>query len=502
MRIVPWPKQLRKPKIPPRHRWDLSASLLQWDNGAPWSVRESIEGLLCLGRSGGGKTSGPGEHVAISMLNAGYGGLVLCAKADEANLWRKYCSIANRLDDLVVISPDSPWRFNPFAHQLSSRGNGTKHVENVVHLLTTILEIADRDGGHGDKGGSEPYWRQACRQLMRNLVGLLILATGTVTITDLYRAIMSTPRSPEEVSSPVWQKSSDCYRLLRLADERPKSAIEQHDFRLIADYILVELAGLASRTRSVITSTFTAMIDVMQRGELHSLFGRDTTITPEVIAEEGKIIVIDYAVKTHGQIGIIANVLFKHCFQRSIERRAAAQNQRPVFLFADEAHYFVTSHDALFGTTCRSAKVAMVLLSQSVSNFYAALGGGDKGRAEADALFANLNTKVFCCNGDFVTNEFAANQIGRSRQFFHNSSQSSSGDDWFGTVTGLGQQGQSNAGLSEQTEFDVPPQLFTTLRTGGPANGGVIEAIVFQSGRRFTSTGRTWIPVQFKQKLN
>ena len=124
--------------------------------------------------------------------------------------------------------------------------------------------------------------------------------------------------------------------------------------------------------------------------------------------ERGTILVIDLPVKEFGEVGLFSQVLWKIAFQRAMERRSLKGSPRPVFLWADEAQYFVTSpNDMQFQTTCRSAGVATVFLSQNVSNFYAALGNGERGKAEADSIFANLNTKIFHANGDPVTNEWA-----------------------------------------------------------------------------------------------
>jgi hypothetical protein len=177
------------------------------------------------------------------------------------------------------------------------------------------------------------------------------------------------------------------------------------------------------------------------------------------------------------------------------------ENNRPVFLWADEAQNFVTSYDMQFQTTCRAARVATVYLTQNVSNFYAALGGNDKGRSEAASLFANLNTKIFHANGDPVTNEWAASLIGRTRQFFANGSNSYSAEDMTDALIGLDRRaGSTSGGFSESYEFEVQPAEFTRLRTGGLLNRWNVDAIVFQNGRVFSRTNRTWLNTSFRQK--
>lgn len=46
----------------------------------------------------------------------------------------------------------------------------------------------------------------------------------------------------------------------------------------------------------------------------------------------------------------------------------------------------------------------------------------------------------------------------------------------------------------------MQPSVFSTLRTGGPANKWEVDGIVFQGGRTFRKNRKTWLPVRFKQR--
>ena len=157
-------------------------------------------------------------------------------------------------------------------------------------------------------------------------------------------------------------------------------------------------------------------------------------------------------------------------------------------------------NDMQFQTTCRSAGVATVFLSQNVSNFYAALGNGERGKVEADSIFANLNTKIFHANGDPVTNEWGSSLIGRSRQFLMNSSSSDPVPRRLAVVDDGMELNAREAGLTEHIDFEVEPREFTTPSRGGRANRWRVDGIVFQGGRRFRATGKTWMPITFNQK--
>lgn len=489
------------PLARPLH-WELSDELLRWSHDDVLTIRDAVEGILDTGATGGGKTSGSGETIACSYLAAGFGGIVLTAKADELPLWESRCRRTGRLGDLRVIGADANLRFNFLDHELNREGSGAGLTENIVSLFSTVMENHER--GTTGTGGKEDgaFWKQNFKRGMRCAVDLTTLATGRISVSDIVNVMLSAPTSPAQINDPQFQANATCFRYLKLADKREKAHRQQHDYGIVCDYFLLEWPKLAERTRSVILAMILGFADMLNRGLLRELFCTDTTITPDAV-EDGKIILIALPVKEFGEVGQFAQALFKYCFQRSIERRNVAVSPRPVFLWADEAQNFINSYDMQFQTTCRAARVATVYLTQNVSNVYAALGGGDKGRAEADSLFANLNTKIFHANGDPVTNEWAASLIGRSRQFMMNGNSSYDADDqWLASIglDRLRKGGGASAGFSEVLEFEVQPREFTRLKTGGPANGWVVEGIVFQNGRIFEASGRTWLKTAFKQR--
>jgi hypothetical protein len=473
--------------------------LLRWGPHDVFTLGDAWEGVFVAGATGSGKSSASGAHLTRAYLSAGMGGVVLTAKKGERQLWEGYCRATGRSGDLRVVSPGGPYRFNFLDYELRRKGEGAGLTENLVHLFSEVLQLAERGSGEGGRN-EEGYWRRACQQLMRNAIDLVVLATGRITIAEVYQLVVSAPTSMEQMRSAPWRESSFCFACLRQADESPKSARQAHDFEIVTDYFLIEWPQLSEKTRSVILSTFTSMIDVIHRGVLSELFCTDTTLTPEA-TEQGAIILIDLPVKEFGLVGQFAQVLWKSAFQRSIERRDVRQNPRSVFLFADEAQYFLTSPgDHQFQTTCRASRVATVLLTQSIGNLRAALGGSGQGEAATDSLLGNLNTKCLHANGDPVTNEWAASLIGRSRQFLVNASSQQQPQGLLAQWAGLRSFPSTSAGISEQVDFEVQPKRFTTLRRGGVANQRQVDAIVFQGGKRFRANGKTWLPVTFQQQ--
>ena len=112
-----------------------------------WLLRHAYEGVHIFGGTGSGKTSGSGRALALTYLRLGMGGIVLCAKPGEYELWRDYARRAGREHQLIRFHPDGPYRFNFLDYQatVSSDAQGRLDTGNIVHLLMQTAEAAETD---------------------------------------------------------------------------------------------------------------------------------------------------------------------------------------------------------------------------------------------------------------------------------------------------------------------------------------------------------------------
>lgn len=478
--------------------WNLDSPLLRLSPVDVLTLGQAFQGILVLGATGCGKSTGSLYSLAMAFLMAGFGGLVLAVKPDEAAIWRRYAAEAGRENDLIVVSPGGPFKLNAMKYECERPGPGARETESLYRLLNCLSELGERGQGGTQ---NESYWRNAQGQMLKHTIEVCKAAYGTVSIDTIHEIIRTAAQSPADLESDRWREQSFCLRSILLAEEKTLPLEQRKDFEYAASYFIGELPFMADRTRSSIVTGITGTTDIFMRGAIRELFCSDTTFIPEMTFMQGRIVLLSLDVKSWGATGRIAQALCKLIFQRAFERRDVRQYPRPCFIFADEGQEFVTSEDRTFQATARSARVASVLGSQSLPSLYAALGGGDAARQEADALLSNFQTKVFHANADSITNEWASNMIAKSWQYRATvGSSSPAPQEYRSLMHSLGPQG-TNASVSEQLDFDVPPQTFTQLQMGG-APEFVSEAVVFRPGRSWNLTGKNHLRVLFPQGIN
>jgi hypothetical protein len=177
---------------------------------------------------------------------------------------------------------------------------------------------------------------------------------------------------------------------------------------------------------------------------------------------------------------VYAQSIYRKLWQQAVERRQVGKQTLPVYQWIDESQYFVNNDDMLFQTTARASRACTVMLSQNISNYYATMGG-EGAMATVDSLLGNLATKIFHNNNDAVTNEWAAETIGK---------------DYRGNVT----SGDSGTSIGQEFQYQFLPKDFTTLLCGGKLNQGRVEAVVTVAGRKW-SNNKNFMKVAFQQNL-
>jgi hypothetical protein len=513
----------------------LDTPLLSLTAQDTFTLRDACNGVHCFGAIGSGKTSGAGRALAGAYLRAGMGGLVLCAKHEEVNLWLRYCEQHGRKDSVILFDEGQGCNF--IAYEFARKG-GTEAASSVTDTMMRILEAADTAAGQKAGKPGEEFWTKTTRQMLLYAIAALYAATGTVTAGDIVRFITTMPtRNPATEEEKAALDKNFAVGILHRMLTNPAREIPADLKEQTLNYWRLQYLALPDKTRGSILINVTSSLNRFNTGTLRKCFCNTTSIVPEMTFS-GAIIIMALPVLTYNEDGIVAQQLFKFLWQRAVEARnglAAQFRERAVFLYADESQYFVSSYDDQFLSTCRGSKACVVYLTQSLPTYYAMLG-----REKSDAVngfVGKFNSKVFHLNADPSTNAYASSLIGRGIQIRRNTSEghstssqrgksyssSESVTHTLGDTESRGSQfgysgipgnfnrgvnsqwsaasqrgsnngysiteGESqNVGTSDNEHMDtlVETNFFSQhLKTGGPDNDYEVTALWFKAGGRF-----------------
>jgi hypothetical protein len=312
--------------------FNLDQPIYFFNDDEPFTIADACEGIQIFGGIGSGKTSGSGESLARAFLNAGFGGLVLCAKKDVLDDWKRYARETGRAEQVLIFDGSGDFVFPFLQYEIERDGEGAGYTDNLVRLFTTIYEAIDRSS-HSES--SDPYWERAMQQLLRNTIDLCMIARGTVSVPLIHDVILSAPISIAQVDTDEWKAKSLCWKLLLEGHAKKLDKWAKHDFDSTASFWLEEYPNLADKTRSSILSTLTTMMDIFLRRPFRQLFSempddRRKIAYPE-LSQQGAIIILNLPVKEFGEAGRAAQVVYKYLWQQAVERRAITNKTIPVF---------------------------------------------------------------------------------------------------------------------------------------------------------------------------
>ena len=483
-------------------------------------LKDAYEGCFITGQTGSGKSSGPGRALAQAYLRAGMGMLVLAAKPGEADQWQHWCNEAGRGGDLIVFG-EHFGRFNFLDYECRRGGPGAGETLNLVDLLMKIMESAQRFRKGGAAG--DPFWQTKARETLGHSIDALRAAYGNLRLGEIVRFIQDAPGPGDDLQSAAWRTGNFCAATMQKAATDPVRPLAAHDLQVVSDFFAKDFKNLAEKTRSGITAEIMGMLHPFLKGTAHRLFCTETTVVPELCLE-GAVLVIDMPLKQWSEVGALAQGIFKFLFQRMAERRDIRVHPRPLGLFMDECHFFVSDYDNEFQSTARASRVATVALTQNLPTVMEHIGGRHPEHA-AKQWLGNFTTKIFCANGCDLTNQWASQMIGRGLQQRRGTSEGESAQGSYSRGSSHGSQGQGmspggsgwsssrttstgesrgfnrSQSMSEVMDQLIEPAEFARhLRRGGPEHGFLVDTILYRPGERFVPGGRNWTRCSFRQR--
>jgi len=445
------------------------------------TMRDCLSHVLVLGASGSGKSSSVMAHMTRAYLREFTGGLILTANPGDRQAIEKAAQGAGRLDQLVVIGPESDFIFNPLHSELTSSNRGGGMISKLVELIMVAQELSSNHSK--SQGASDDFWPQQQRRFLAHLFRLDALANGSISLANLVRYLQDAPRSPEEVQDPTWQEHSFVDKSLAKAFKR--SAHKQSELQDVGNFFLKEFPRMADKTRESVIAGVVGMLQPLLEEPLKRYFTRPANIHPSDTWRHGMFLCIDYPVAQYGLAGTLLQGMALYAFQKGVEGRDLQEEAGNVCIIADEYQCFFSDYSSTFQAYARGKGCATLYATQSRAAFADRRGGGPSAADTVDAFFANFGT-LFCLAVDQATAKFVADQIGEKYGFVSN----------VGGSHGQ-QKGQLFAGASEQKKYLIEPQELTSQLRGGPPHF-YARCVAYRNGQTW-SNGKSYLRLKIPQ---
>jgi hypothetical protein len=424
------------------------------------TLEKAYENFLVTGSTGSAKTTAVLALLAKTYLRNGFGGLVLCAKEDEADRWRQYLDETGRAADGRFFGIGAGLHFNFLEHEASRPG---VFLENLVEMMVRVSTTQNVQA----TGGDSHFWIPQKKKLIRNALELLMLAGERLTLPQVYAVMRDTPTDASAAKNRRAKHDGLVFQLLNRAENQAQSPRHKKAITDLLDFYVREWPMLDKEVRLDVEADFTGTFDSVCRGELGELFCTTTNVTPEECFN-GAIIVINIPERVHYEAARHCGLIWMQCFQRAADRRRyVAPTTRPLFEIVDEAHLFAGDDDHLFSSTSRSQGVSIVRACQNYPMLKTAYGNADK----VDAMTGNHVTKICCRNDDPQTVDWLSKMAGERMQprMSVSANGRAGGDDY-------------SLSISESKERVCPSWRFAHLANAGAEHGGIAEAVIIRPG--------------------
>jgi len=476
---------------------------------------DAVVGCLIFGAPGSGKTSGSGKALRDSYLSCswkdlyGYGFLVLTAKVTEKSNWLKAATHAGREEDLIIVNEQNHWRCNLIAYLLD-RG------ESIEQVVKRIVKAVKSSSGsiNQSSGGAAEYFDKAFEQLLTNSITLLNAAGEDVTFANIYLLVRNAPLTDDKIRFIKSFKSFDdaknsslekisqinffdsCAIVARDAVTNSMQEFASYEVEEALHFFFTDYAQMPANQRQAVYATMTANIDPLARGVYNKLFSNDTNFTPEM-SRDGKIIVLDIPVNKYDYAGKFAQNLFRNIWLSDLMKEEPTEQTRICCLWMDEYQNFIEEGDMIAFSQSREYLVAPVVLTQNLPALFARTNDRQN---LAKGINGSLVNKIFHCNNDFDTNQWAADLIGQEwRDHISYSTGSNNKDsDFLHDMLFEDSGSNASANISTTRAYKLEPNFFNSLARGGLDYNFTVEAI-YTSTRTFKANGEEYLLIQFKQ---
>lgn len=455
-------------------------------DGDVLTIQDIYAGILIPGGPGSGKTSaGLGQMMMGLHTHPDEPSHVVCpAKGSDLEQHRTWHRKSGSKRPLVVFGEETGQAFNWLEYAVRGKGG----VQAAVPMLEALQRLTTRN----QPTGGDAFFMPQGTMTLAEAVRACWLGNRAVCVRDVHAFLASAPAGDADLDDDTRFSTQT---LKRLASVRGREADD------CLDFWSVEWIGTCRSEKTAASILATAMQPVRQmlQGPVGAtMSGPETTIAPHDL-EDGCTLFLDFPALQGNE----AYKLALATWMMSVNRYALSRPEggRPIVTIADEyPQTALEGEDARIAATGRSHKLGAVRIIQNLPQLASCLGGADKGRQEAMALIGCMGTVICFANACKETNEHFAALAGHELQtLYGGSSDGTEPFDPIGYALGTWTP-KVSASFSQQMLPLLKPQEFLGLRTGGPRNRFLCDAVVFAANRTFAG-GRAFKRVTLNQVL-
>lgn len=355
------------------------------ENKLSIATESLYQNMLITGSIGSGKTTGVICNVCESLINKGYGGLILDIKGNFVDTVENICKKQGRQGDLKQISLESKYTFNLLPKSLSNL-----ELSFMIKQVVTLISPSNN---------TDSYWLDKVQNVILNL--LIIIAYCNKENRDLYEVHKLVVNEDY-----LNEKIMFCSEELIKGNDNEKVVFEMQG--AIA-FIKNEYLMLDTRVKSIIKSEITRLtIPLVTEYEIYNKFCKlNSSYNVIDFGNKKDIVVLSIDVGKNKMLAQIIATFLKLQFQsKTLQYIGGGES---VFFIADEYQEFVNIEDARFLSLSREYKCMNIISTQSYSSIRNTL----KDDMAANVIIQNLVNKVWLRNDDNYTIQEIIKQLGK-----------------------------------------------------------------------------------------
>jgi hypothetical protein len=463
----------------PQNADPLDDVLFKWPTGDPFTVRDLLRSAQVKGITGSGKTSGSGNFLLDRIVaHPRSTAMIVGQKPEDLDNARDIFARHGKLDKLIVIEEGGIHKCNFFDDEMKS-GADARGMTEFITILGEGLQA-----GQGGGRENERFWRMLEQRIIYNAVEAVRQGRGGVTAPELMRFITTAPASAQmlkdEKLRAEWEKEFH-FETMEAAFSRQKSPVEAHDCEVFRQFWGREWPELDEKPKTSGQCGVLGTLHAANTGLCRETTSTNSNVSPRMV-DNGYSFFINYPFYTYGATGRYIATGWKYKLQKHILRRRWNPEGYFTVLWCDEYQESMTSFDPNFLVQCRSHGGGLVALTQTIHSEYSQMGG-DAGQHKANMLLGNFGLHIFHLS-DPTSAQFASNLLGQ----YERSKISFSPPETRTPKADIFEDAGAKCNISTEWQPILQPNvLMSGLRTGGAANGYLVDGVVIRLGMPFSN---------------